>query len=427
MRISIRGGNVVTASGVLKHASLIVDNGRIAALGTHVDVGNSAEIGRCAELGTQVNIGNSAELGTHVDNGRSADMDTPSSVDDLIIDAAGCYVMPGFIDLHIHGGAGMDVTDSDDNAIESVCRYHAQHGTTGLLMTTRTMPMADINNTLQRLAAYMKAPHPLGSRPLGIHLEGPFINETYKGAQSAQYICPPSLEIMKRWIEIAEGHIKLVTLAPELEQSDAVISWLDDQGVIVSAGHCGPDYEQMIKAIDLGVRHITHCFNGMRGFSHRDPGMLAALLMDERVTVELIMDTIHVHPAAGKLLLHNKGTQGVVLITDAIRAAGMPDGEYSSAGGRTITVDHGEARLPSGSLAGSTLSMNQALGNAVKHMGVSVAQASVMASLTPATILGIDQHKGCLSVGKDADVVITDVEFNVLLTMREGQIVYQAQ
>ena len=400
--------------------SLIVDNGRIAEIGTHVDIGDSAGNGKTAELGEYVNLGKSAELVTH------SDIDTSSSDDDLIIDAAGCYVLPGFIDLHIHGGAGMDVTDSDDNALESICRYHAQHGATGLLMTTRTMPIADINNTLQRLAAYMKAPHPLGSRPLGIHLEGPFINETYKGAQSEQYICPPSLDIMKRWIEIAEGHIKLVTLAPELEQSDAVISWLAKQGVIVSAGHCGPDYEQMIKAIDLGVRHITHCFNGMRGFSHRDPGMLAALLMDERVTVELIMDTIHVHPAAGKLLLHNKGTQGVVLITDAIRAAGMPDGEYASAGGRTITVDHGEARLPSGSLAGSTLSMNQALGNAVKYMGVSVAQASVMASLTPATILGIDQHKGCLSVGKDADVVITDADFNVLLTMREGQIIYQA-
>lgn len=336
------------------------------------------------------------------------------------IDAGGGYILPGFIDIHVHGGHGADVCDADADAPAKVCRFHAKHGTTGMLLTTRTLPKDEVTAVLERLHRYIGAPDDMGAVPLGIHLEGPFIHVKYKGAQSAEHIIPPSAELMERWLAASGGHIRLITLAPEAEGARQLIPWLAEQGVRVSAGHCGPDYEQMQAAIEWGVRHVTHCYNGMRGFSHRDPGMLAAALMDDRVTAELIMDGLHVHPAAGRLLLHAKGTEGVALITDAIRACGMPDGEYMSAGGRKITVSQGAARLPEGSLAGSTLTMDRALKHAISHMGATLRQASAMASLTPARTIGMEKSKGSIALGKDADLVLMDSDFNVQWTMIAG-------
>lgn len=341
------------------------------------------------------------------------------------IDAGGGYILPGFIDIHVHGGHGSDVCDPDADAPAKVCRFHAKHGTTGLLLTTRTLPEDEVTAVLERLDHYFGSPDELGAVPLGIHLEGPFIHEKYKGAQSAEHIIPPSADLMERWLAASGGHIRLVTLAPEAEGASDLIPWLAEQSVRVSAGHCGPDYEQMQTAIELGVRHVTHCYNGMRGFSHRDPGMLAAVLMEPRVTTELILDNLHVHPAAGRLLLHAKGAEGVALITDAIRACGMPDGEYTSAGGRKVTVSQGAARLPEGSLAGSTLTMDRAFKHAISLMGATLQQASEMASLTPARTIGMDKRKGSIAPGKDADLVVMDSDFNVQWTMIAGNRIEQ--
>lgn len=346
--------------------------------------------------------------------------------DAVILDARGGYIVPGFIDLHVHGGANADFMDDDPHAASKICRFHAKHGTTGLLMTTRTMPVEATSAAVERLGRYMQKPDLCGAIPLGIHLEGPFLNERYKGAQNADDLLFPSVEWIEHWFRLSGESVRLCTLAPELEGADAVIAWLTGQGVIVSAGHCGPDHEDMKRAINLGITHITHCFNGMRGFSHRDPGMLAALLMDGRIMAELIMDTIHVHPASGQLLFHNKGTAGTVLITDASRAAGMPDGEYPGSAGRTLTVKDGIVRLPSGELAGSTLTMNRAVANAVNHMGLSLVEAVCTASLTPARRLGIDSRTGSLSHGKAADLVLLDDHFNVKLTMLKGRVIYQS-
>lgn len=344
--------------------------------------------------------------------------------EEVIIDASSCYVLPGLIDLHIHGGAGADVTDSSPDAIARVCEFHAAHGTTGLLMTTRTLPKEETTACLQRMRAYMDRPSDRGARPLGIHLEGPFIHPQYKGAQLARDILPPSLELMQAWMDASGGHIRAVTLAPEIAGAEAVIRWLHDQGVLVSAGHCGADYEQMIQAMEWGVRHMTHCYNGMRGFNHRDPGLLAAGFMDDRVSAELIMDTIHVHPGSGRFLIHNKGFERVALITDAIRAAGMPDGEYTASGGRSLIVKEGIARLPSGELAGSTLTMNRAIAHAINDMGLSLHEAVKLGSATPAARLGMSHLKGSLAAGKDADLVVMDREWKVLLTLCEGRIIY---
>jgi len=385
MGFTIAGGNVVTETGVLSNASILVEAAIISEVGT--------------ELTAQ---------------------------SEHIIQASGCYVFPGFIDLHVHGGAGADVMDRDEEAIAKMCRYHAENGTTSMLLTTRSAAKEEITEALQRISSAVDRTSLTGAQSIGIHLEGPFINDSYKGAQSSELIQAPSLSLMKQWYEASQQQIKIVTLAPELEGADEVIAWLIEQGVTVSAGHCGPDFGQMTHAIERGVSHITHCFNGMRGFSHRDPGMLAALMMSDSVTAELIMDTIHVHPDAGRLLLHAKGSKRVALITDAMRAAGLQDGEYESAGGRKVTVKDGIVRLPSGNLAGSTLTMNRAVQNAIEHMGASLTEAADMASLTPARVLGLDGVKGSIRRGKDADLVIMDSSFNVLLTVIAGQIVYRS-
>ncbi|WP_010270943.1 N-acetylglucosamine-6-phosphate deacetylase [Paenibacillus senegalensis] len=358
--------------------------------------------------------------------GQAMDIDSlPADI--LALDAEGSYLVPGFIDLHVHGGAGADFMDDDPLAAARVCRFHVKHGTTGLLMTTRTVPAEVASAAVERLGQYVQQPDPYGAVPLGIHLEGPFLNEQFKGAQNADDLLPPSVDWAERWIRLSGETLRLCTLAPELEGADVLISWLAEQGVIVSAGHCGPNHDEMKRAIDRGVRHITHCFNGMRGFTHREPGMLAALLMDDRVAAELIMDTIHVHPASGQLLFHNKGTAGTVLITDASRATGMPDGEYPGPAGRKLTVKSGIVRLPTGELAGSTLTMNRAVGNAVQHMGLSLVEAVCIASLTPARKLGIDNRTGSLVPGKSADLVMLDSKFDVRLTLLGGRIVYQSE
>lgn len=384
--ITIQGGDVVVDGGVMADTAIRLAGGLIDAMGAGV---SGHEAGK-----------------------------------EVVIDASSCYVLPGLIDLHIHGGAGADVTDSSAEAIGRVCEFHAAHGTTHLLMTTRTLPGDEITACLQQMRAYMESPSSHGARPLGIHLEGPFIHPQYKGAQLARDIVPPSLELMQAWMDAAGGHIRAVTLAPEVEGAEAVICWLHERGVLVSAGHCGADYEQMLQAIEWGVRHMTHCFNGMRGFSHRDPGLLAAGFMDDRVSAELIMDTIHVHPGSGRFLIHNKGLDRVALITDAIRAAGMPDGEYEASGGRSLHVKDGIARLPSGELAGSTLTMNRALAHAVRDMGLSLHEAVKLASATPAARLGLADRKGSLTPGKDADLVVMNRDFEVLLTVCEGRVVY---
>lgn len=351
----------------------------------------------------------------------------PTAAKGDAVDATGCYVFPGFIDLHVHGGAGADVSDGDPEGLSDMCRFHASHGTTSLLLTTRALPQEDIDRLLPSLSDYVRKPDPDGALPIGIHLEGPFVNPDYRGAQNPDHIYEARLSWMRDWVAAAADSIRIVTLAPELEASKPLIPWLAERGIVVSAGHTGADYDQMREAIELGVRHVTHCYNGMRGFTHRDPGMLAAIWMDERVTAELIMDGLHVHPAAGSLLVRTKGPGKVALITDAVRAAGMPDGIYPSAGGRTVRVEHGAVRLPSGSLAGSTLTMNQAVMNAVRQLGSTLPEAAEMASLTPAKVLGIDDRKGSIAVGKDADLVVTDRALNVLMTIREGRMIYTSR
>jgi N-acetylglucosamine-6-phosphate deacetylase len=350
--------------------------------------------------------------------------DDAFSARDSVIDGAGKLVFPGFIDIHVHGGNGADVCDENAD-LNVFCEFHARHGTTSLLLTTSTMSYEKTLRILGKLNAFMKESSRNDSKILGIHLEGPMISSEFKGAQDSRFLQEPSLKKMKAWIEASGNSIRVVTLAPELDGAEEVIAYLVERGIVVSAGHTGATYEQMEQAFEWGVSHITHCFNGMRGLHHREPGVVGAAFLKEGVTAELILDTIHSHSGSARLLVRNKKPDKVALITDAVRYAGLPDGGYSF-DDRDAIVKDGIVRIKAGNLAGSTLTMNRALRNAVEVLGLSFVEAAQMTSLTPATILGIEKNKGSIEVGKDADLVVLDREFNVDCTIVEGKVVYSA-
>lgn len=371
-----------------------------------------------------------------------------------VIDEPDGVVCPGFIDIHVHGGSGNDPTGTalslrerhisrewDDlrplpDVVESILKlsqYKASTGVTAFLPTTGAVPdEVNISVTIAALEAQRVGQETwenggtTGSQILGVNLEGPFVSPAKKGAQPLDFIKKPSLEEARKLVETVGGVVKMMTLAPELPGSVEVIKYLVTQGILVSLGHSDASYIEAKKGIDAGISHATHVFSGMRGFHHREPGALGAVLMDDRVTAELIMDGIHVDPVASKLLLKLKGLEKVCLITDAISAAGLEDGDYSLYGSR-VRVVRGKAVLvdsADGVLAGSTLSMATAVKNAVNMMGVSLSEALVMASENPARIVGVFDKKGSIAPGKDADLVLIDSDFTVLRTFVRGREVY---
>jgi len=333
-----------------------------------------------------------------------------------IINAQGLYVSPGFIDLQVNGGAGHNFEDANPEEIRKIVDFYVSHGTTGLLPTTVTALIAGIRATIDRVK---RAGHPA---VLGMHIEGPFISEKRKGAQNPDYIIGPSVE---RFDELVSGHeefIKIVTLAPERPDAERLITRIEEIGAVPSLGHSDAIYDEAIASIEHGIGLFTHMFNAMREFHHRAPGAVRAALASD-VMVELIADGIHVHPGAMKLLYKAKDPDRICLITDAISAAGLADGEYRL-GGLQVFVKDGTARLADGTLAGSTLTMDKAVKNFMTASGCSLPEAVKAASLNPARLLGIANRKGSIEEGKDADLVIFDPDFNVLYTIIGGDVVY---
>jgi len=333
-----------------------------------------------------------------------------------IIDATGLYVAPGFIDLQVNGGVGHNFEDASPEEIRKIVDFYVSHGTTGLLPTTVTAPIAGIRATIDRVK---RAGHPA---VLGMHIEGPFISEKRKGAQNPDYIIGPSVE---RFDELVSGHeefINIVTLAPERPGADQLISRIREIGTVSSLGHSDATYDEAIAAIEHGIGLFTHIFNAMREFHHRAPGAVGAALASD-VMVELIADGIHVHPGAMKLLYRAKGPDQICLITDAISAAGLADGEYRL-GGLQVFVKDGTARLEDETLAGSTLTMDKAVKNFMTVSGCPLPEAVRTASLNPARVFGLEARKGSIEEGKDADLVIFDEKFNVRYTIIGGEILY---
>jgi N-acetylglucosamine-6-phosphate deacetylase len=330
------------------------------------------------------------------------------------------YLVPGFIDLHMHGAKGHDVMDASDDAMKAISHALAQEGVTGYLATTMTASSDKIEAVLKMMPAAMRSQE--GAEILGVHLEGPFIAKAKMGAQFGDGMMPDSA-LMRHWQGISHGAIKLVTLAPELPGALDLIESLHKMDVIASIGHTNATYEETCQGIAAGCSQATHLFNAMSGLGQREPGAAAALLLSNDVTAELIVDGVHLHPAMTELALRVKKKERLLLVTDAMRAKCCSDGQYDL-GGQMVDVKGGKATLVDGTLAGSTLRMPQAIKNMATFSKCSLEDAIYMATFNPARVLNLP-HKGSIGVGMDADLVVLNADFEVKLTMRAGKDIFK--
>ncbi|WP_028594142.1 N-acetylglucosamine-6-phosphate deacetylase [Paenibacillus assamensis] len=374
---TIKNAQVVTLNGTISNGIVRVVNGRIAYIGTQAQL-------------------------TEAEQGWLTDA----------IDADNGYLLPGFIDVHVHGGFGADFMDATAEAYDTITKFHMEHGTTAMLATSMTQSREALSSVVAAVESYIHNGSSY-AQLAGLHLEGPFVNPKYKGAQNDAYMMDPQLEWLQEWHEKHPGIMKQLTLAPERNESLEAIRWCRTHGINVAAGHTGATYDEMTVAANAGLNQAVHTFNAMTGVHHRDPGVAGAVLTDDRITAEIIADGIHVHPACIKLLARAKAPGKLVLITDAMAAAGMPDGQYEL-GGLAVTMKDGECRLTEGgALAGSTLTMIEAVRFVINQVGLSLEEASRLASINPAQLIGIDEVTGSIEVGKQADLVLTDRDLNV--------------
>jgi len=338
--------------------------------------------------------------------------------------ATGLTVIPGFVDLHIHGAGGHDVVEGDEPALDRIASTVARHGTTSIVATTVTAPVEQTCRSLENIAQYIRGhekPNVTGrlvAEILGIHLEGPFISPARRGVHPPSAIARPSVEILGKFIKAGDGLVKILTLAPELPGAMELIESAVAAGAVAAMGHTDADYEQARAAIRAGARHAVHTYNAMRPFSHRDPGILGAIMTDPEVTAEIIADGVHVAAAAIQVLIGAKGFDTVLLVSDGIAATGMRDGNYRL-GDFEVSVKDGVARNSEGKLAGSTLTLDRALRNLV-GLGVPLIEAVRMATLLPARRLSMAGKKGVIAAGADADLVALTPDLRVQWVMTRG-------
>ncbi|WP_239711001.1 MULTISPECIES: N-acetylglucosamine-6-phosphate deacetylase [unclassified Mammaliicoccus] len=337
-----------------------------------------------------------------------------------VVDLKGQHLIPGFIDIHIHGGYGQDAMDATPETLNVLSEKLLSEGTTSFLATTMTQSTDAVNDALENVAKYK----PLDEKRaeiLGVHLEGPFISEHKVGAQNPAFVARPTVQKFNEFQEKSNGNIKIVTIAPEVEGAKETIKHLSND-VIFSAGHTVTDYNGIEEAVNYGLKHVTHLYNAQTTFTHREPGVFGVALTNERLTTEVIVDGVHSHPAAVKLAYLAKGNENFCIITDAMRAKGMSDGKYDL-GGQDVYVKNNEARLENGSLAGSILLMNKGLKNLMDFANVSLEEAWRTTSLNQAIRLNVDDRLGSIKIGKQADFVVVDSELNVLTTIKKGYII----
>ena len=336
-----------------------------------------------------------------------------------IIDANGNYVCPGLIDIHIHGNMGKDTMDGTDDAICTIAKSIARHGVSSFLPTTMTMDEKSITNAIDTIKKYMDK-DTKGAQIIGTHLEGPFINKKYKGAQNEAFIINPSYEFIEKYKDV----IKIITYAPEKDVDMEFTKKIKaNTDIVLSIGHSKATYDEAKEAINMGASNITHTFNGMSGLNHRNPGVVGAALTTN-VYCEVIADEIHIMKDLFQFILNNKGEDKIILITDSIEAGGLEDGEYSL-GGQKVIVKSNQARLESGSLAGSVMPLNKMVYNFMNNTNLDMRKVIKLASINPAKSIGIDNKKGSIEIGKDADIAIFDKDINCHMTINCGKVIYK--
>jgi N-acetylglucosamine-6-phosphate deacetylase len=342
-------------------------------------------------------------------------------VDAQEIRAAGQTAIPGFVDVHIHGAGGHDVMEGTDEALAAVTSTVARHGTTSFVATTVTASPDDTCKSVEGIAQFIAVQHETDqprAEVLGIHYEGPFISPARRGVHPKEWIQLPSAELLERMFHAAAGNARILTIAPELLGAAPCIDAAHKAGVVVAMGHTDATYEQARAGIARGAHHAVHVYNAMRPFSHRDSGVIGAVLTSPEVTAELIADGVHVEEPAMRLLMQAKGAGCVILVSDGVSATGMPDGKYTL-GKFEVTVSGGVCRNAEGNLAGSTLTLDRALRNVVA-LGISLPDAVRMLTLNPASLLGIEFKKGALRTGADADMVLLDDSLRVTNVWARG-------
>lgn len=385
MKLAIHAGTVLTPQQEIPDCTILVEDSRIAAVGREIAVPAGARR----------------------------------------IDARNRICVPGFIDLHLHGAGGHDLMEGTPEALEAVGRVLAAHGTTSYFPTTVTASVPATVQALGRISQFVRRmqdeqPSDLQAHPLGIHMEGPFINPVRKGVHPVEHIAPPTPQLFDTFLEAAGGALRLITMAPEVEGAEPVIRRAFEHGVRVGMGHTDATFEQAEQALELGIRHVIHMFNAMRPFSHRDPGVIASALLDDRISTELIADGVHVYEPAVRLLARAKGPARILLVTDGLAATGMPDGAYTL-GEMEITVKAPVACNRAGVLAGSVLTLDRAVRNMVQFSKLPLKDVVRMATLNQALLMGLEK-KGRIAPGADADLVLLTESLDVAAVCARGRL-----
>ena len=342
---------------------------------------------------------------------------------DCVWDCSAMELWPGLIDTHIHGANGYDVMAADFAAVNEVSKFLVRKGITAFVPTVMTAPVDQMHKALQNIQACTGKVE--GAEILGAYLEGPYLAASHRGAHPQDLLRPVAVKEVDEFIKDAAHRILTVALAPESKDAVTLIQHLVRQGIHVALGHTGATYEEMVSAFAAGADIAVHTYNGMQGLHHRKPGAVGAILTDDRVYAELIADFIHVHPAAMNILFRCKPKDKIILISDAMAAAGLPDGEYTL-GPIPVIVRDTIARAPGGSLAGSTTNLLSSVAALINKMAVDPVDAINMASRNPARMLGLEQHTGTIQAGKKANLVVVDTKYQVVMTLVNGKVVYQS-
>jgi len=359
-----------------------------------------------------------------IENGKISEIGTGQVTGDEALDFPANYkLIPGMIDVHIHGAAGADTMDATREALETIAAALPREATTSFLATTITQEPKAIEAALRNANDYIENQAP-GAEVLGIHLEGPFINKNKAGAQPLQYIINGNIDLFDKWQDLAGGHIRLVTLAPEVDGGLELIRHLHAEGVIPSIGHSDASFSEVRSAVKAGARHVTHLFNGMSALHHREPGVVGGALLHDELYAEMIVDGIHICPETVNIAYRLKGKERIILITDAMRAKCLKNGTYDL-GGQEVFVKDGMATLSNGALAGSVLQMDRGFRNMMEFTGASLTDVVQMGAVNPARQLHVFDRKGSIKEGKDADLVVLDENNEVVCTICRGQIAYQ--